>query len=170
MLAFITRIRSKSNVHDDSDISDEYLSDDALVESYMILYLKWTDDCKARLMATISYSKEEVVPRNSKLEGMTNYTRMLNSRIETLEEILGVGKMSKDVKGIGYNYESSNLYNMFVAHVNNTKFIILEYKSQHHVKYRDHRPNIHGKFSLVCHYYGRRGHIRPYLYFQTHTQ
>lgn len=47
VVAFITRIRSSSNVHDDGDTSDYDLSDDALVEAYKIMNIKWTDECKA---------------------------------------------------------------------------------------------------------------------------
>lgn len=47
MIAFTTRIRSSLDVHNYSDISDDDMSDDALFESYKILYLKWNDVCKA---------------------------------------------------------------------------------------------------------------------------
>lgn len=71
-----TRVRSKLNVHNDGDKIDDGLSDDALVEAYKLLYLKWNEECKAsekqkenievllqdkaRLIATVSKLKEEV--------------------------------------------------------------------------------------------------------------
>lgn len=45
------------------------------------------------------------------------HVRMLNSKIETLDEILGVGKMSRDPKGIGYSYESLNSKTKFISHI-----------------------------------------------------
>lgn len=88
-----THIRSILDVHNDDYTSDEDLSDDALVEAYKIMYLKWDDECKsdekqkekceillqdkARLMATISKLKEDIDHLNSKHEGMTKST--LNS-------------------------------------------------------------------------------------------
>lgn len=64
--------------------------------------------------------KEKVGHLNSKLEIMTKYVRMLNSRMENLKEILGVGKSSKDMKRIGYNDEPFNSKNMFVTPIQKT--------------------------------------------------
>lgn len=44
---------------------------------------------------------KEVDHFNSKLEGMTKLVRILNFGTDTLEEILGIGKKSKYMKGIG---------------------------------------------------------------------
>lgn len=71
-------------------------------------------------MLTISEMKEKVGHLNSKLEVRTKYGRMLNSRMENLKEILGVGKLSKDMKRIGYNDEPFNSKNMFVTHIQKT--------------------------------------------------
>lgn len=78
MAAFTTSIRSSSKVHNDGDTRDrdDDLSDDALVETYKIMYLNWTEEYKvvekkkeqikalfqdkACLMLTISDLKEEV--------------------------------------------------------------------------------------------------------------
>lgn len=37
---------------------------------------------------------------------MIKYVCMLNSWIETHDEILGVGKMERDMKGVGFSYNS----------------------------------------------------------------
>lgn len=47
MVAFTVHIRSKSIVHNDGDSSDEKMSDNALVEAYKMLYLKWSVECKS---------------------------------------------------------------------------------------------------------------------------
>lgn len=47
MVAFTTHVRSKHNMHNDGDTSDEDMFDDALVEAYKMLYLKWNGECKA---------------------------------------------------------------------------------------------------------------------------
>lgn len=33
---------------------------------------------------------------------------MLNYKSETIDEILGVGKMARNMKGVGFNYDSLN--------------------------------------------------------------
>lgn len=116
--------------NDNGDTSDDDLSDDALVQAYKRLHLKWVKESqvvgklKERIeallqdencpMLTISNLKEEVIPLNYKLDGMTKDVRMLHSETESHNEILGVGKLSKDMKGIGYSGESPNSKTVFV--------------------------------------------------------
>lgn len=69
-------------------------------------------------------------------------------------------KMSKDMKGIGYNSESSNSKIMFVVHVKKIEFIMSGYKSQH----PNQCPKVHAIISWVCHCFTPRGHIRHYCF------
>lgn len=71
-------------------------------------------------MLTILEFKEEVGHLNSKLEGMIESICMLNYGTENLKEVLGVGNSLKDIKGIGYNGESSNSKNMFLTPIQKT--------------------------------------------------
>lgn len=119
---------------------------------------------KACLMTTITYLKEEIEHLNSKLEGMTKYVRMVNSRTENLKEILREWKTSKDMKGIGYTYGSFHSKNMFVEPIKKTEFIISSFMSQNLVKHRDQHHNVHSISSCVYHYCGLQGHIWPYCY------
>lgn len=49
-------------------------------------------------MLTIYELKREVGHLNSKIDGIIKYTCMLNSGAENLDTILGMGKLSKDIK------------------------------------------------------------------------
>lgn len=80
---------------------------------------------------------------------MTKFVSMLNPGIETLDEILGVGKISRDVKGIGYTYESSYSKNMFICPVKKNIFIMSDYKSQHLVKHHNQLSNVYARASWV---------------------
>lgn len=84
---------------------------------------------KVHLITTISDLKEEVDNLNSKLEGMTKSARMLNSCSKTLNEILGVGKTTRDMKRVKFNYGSLSSKTKFVPPTKKTKFIMSKYKS-----------------------------------------
>lgn len=114
---------------------------------------------KAHINTTISELKEEIDHINSKHEGITKFVCMMNSKTETLSKILGVGKISKQMKGIGCNHEPSNSKNMFVPPFKKTEFIMLDYKSQHTVKHCNQDSNTYAKVCWVCHYCGCQGHI-----------
>lgn len=45
---------------------------------------------------------------------MKKFARMLNNASKALNEILKVGKMSNDVKGIGLDYNSMKKSNVFL--------------------------------------------------------
>lgn len=38
------------------------------------------------------------------------------------------------------------------------------YKSQHPARHQNHYSNAYARASWVCHYCGRKGHIKPYIY------
>lgn len=52
--------------------------------------------------------KEEVAMLNSKLENMTKPICILDNGSDMLDEILKVGKMSKNLKGIGFDPMSTS--------------------------------------------------------------
>lgn len=115
-------------------------------------------------MLTILELKEKVDHLNYKLECITKFVCLLNSKTENLGEILGLGKSSKYMKGIGYIGESSNSKNMFVTPIQKIEFKMSGYKLQQLSQHLDQHSNFHTIVSWVCHYFGRRGHIRPYCY------
>lgn len=78
-------------------------------------------------MDTVSELNEEICHLNSKLEGMTKYVCMINYGTKTLDEILRVVKMSRGMKRIRYNYDSSKI--KFVPLVKKIEFIMSDYKS-----------------------------------------
>lgn len=63
-------------------------------------------------MVTILELKEKVRHLISKHNVMNKFVRMLNFGTESLDEILGMGKSSIDMWGIGYTGQSSNSKNM----------------------------------------------------------
>lgn len=66
-------------------------------------------------MLTFSKLKKEIYHLNSKHYGITTFVCMLNYGTNSLDETLGVGKSSKDMKGIGYTGKSSNSQSMFIT-------------------------------------------------------
>lgn len=95
---------------------------------------------KVHLITTISDLKE-VDHLNSKVEGMTKSARMLNSCSKTLNEILGVGKTTRDMKRVKFNYGSLSSKIKFVPLTKKTKFIMSKYKSQHLTQHHSHYSN-----------------------------
>lgn len=115
-------------MYNDGDTSDDDLSDDAPVEAYRILYLKWNYESNAdgkkneiieailqeknHLMLTISELKEEVNHLTFKLECMTKFVQVLNSGTETLEEIIGVGI---DMAIYPYSMSTCKKYSLWIG-------------------------------------------------------
>lgn len=68
---------------------------------------------------------------------MTKSVRMLNNGSDLLYEILKVGKMSKNMKGVGFDYNSMNKgvkipNKKFVSPKKKTDFFMKDHISQHH--------------------------------------
>lgn len=80
---------------------------------------------------------------------------MLNCDSETLDEILGLGKLARYMKRIGFYYDSLKSKSKFVPHVKKTDSIMSNYKSQHHVRHYYQHSNVYTRTSWVCHYYGQ---------------
>lgn len=136
-------------MHDDGESNDEDICDDDIFEAYKLLYLKSKEECissekqkekisvvlrdKKNPTTTISELKEEVYHLNSKLVGMKKFVCMLNFGYETLDAILGIGKTTKYMKGIEFDYSSLNTKYKFVPPVKRTELIMSNYMSQHPV-------------------------------------
>lgn len=101
---------------------------------------------------------------NSKLEGMIKSLCMLIYGFETLDQILGVGKTLRDMKGIRFDYSSLNIKSKFIPPVKRSKFITSNYMSQHHVRHHYQHISAYNKTSWMCHYRGKQGHIRLFCY------
>lgn len=68
---------------------------------------------------------------------MIKFVHMLSSRTKSLEEILGVGKSSKTMKGNGYTSKPFNSKTMFVTPTQKIEFIMYGYKLQQPTKHLD---------------------------------
>lgn len=74
---------------------------------------------------------------NSKLENMTQSIHMLNNGSDMLDEILEIGNMSRNLKGIGFDLMSrskkdTNYPNKSVPSKIKTEFQIVDHMSQYH--------------------------------------
>lgn len=56
-------------------------------------------------MLTIAKLKREVGRLKFELEGMIKFMRMVNYGVGNLGDIFSVGKLAKNMKGLGYTYE-----------------------------------------------------------------
>lgn len=120
-------MRFKPNVQDDGESSVEGLSNEDVVEEYILFHLKWKYEFiygekqkaninvllqdKANLITTITGLKKEVKNLNSKLEDMIKSVHVLSFGSDTLDEIIGVGKTTRDMKGIRFGYNFMNTKN-----------------------------------------------------------
>lgn len=102
-------------------------------------------------MPTISGLKKEVEYLNYELDGMTKSTLMLNSEAENLDAILGMGKTSKNIKGIGYTSEFSNPKNVFVSSIRKVKTKMSGKMTQQAIKHYYHHTNDFIRPIWVCH-------------------
>lgn len=98
-----------------SQCSDEEITDEELAETYKLLYKQWKEEFmvvekqnkiisallleKEKLGSTIACLEEEVTLLKSKLN-MTKFVPILNNGSKDLDEIMGVRKMSNDMKGM----------------------------------------------------------------------
>lgn len=90
---------------------------------------------KEKLVSAITHIEEEVALLNSKLENMKKYVCMLNNGSNMLYEILEVGKMSRNMKGIGFDYNSMNKEinihtKKFVPSEKKIDFLMVDHMSQ----------------------------------------
>lgn len=139
VMAFTRKFESKSVS------SDEDMTDEELVATYMLLY---TNQEEARLtvenkkettnvfqkeneklVSTITGLEEEVSFINSKIVIMTKFVCMLNNGSSMLGEILEVGKIFRSIKGIDFE---SNLDKVVLP---NNKTKLMDYMSQHHAQH-----------------------------------
>src|ERR1044072_6381798 len=91
---------------------------------YKLMYAKWEEACilgekhktiinnltqeKEKLLNINVELQEEVSLLNSKLEGTNKSLRMLNSGSNVLDEILEAWKKGRSIKGIRFDYKSTN--------------------------------------------------------------
>lgn len=66
---------------------------------------------------------------------MTKSVCMLNSVSETLNEILSVSKIARDMKGFDFDYSSLNKKSKLVPPVKKNEFIMSNYMSQYHIRH-----------------------------------
>lgn len=98
---------------------------------------------------------------------MTNSMCMLNNGSKDFDEILEVGKMCNDVKGICFNSSSTSKEvkvstKEFVPPMKKTKVQMVGYVSQQHARHMYPQYIRNKRSSWRCHHYGIYGHIRPF--------
>lgn len=94
---------------------------------------------------------------------------MLNNGSKALDEILEVGNMSNDVKGIGFDYNSMSKEAKFPTKKfsplkKKTKVLILDHMSQHPAQHMYPHYGRNNKSSWKYHHCGIYGNITPYFY------
>lgn len=85
---------------------------------------------------TITDLEEKIALLNSKVENMTKSIRMLNNGSDMLDEILEIGKMLRNLKGIGFDPRSMSKKDThhpkkFVYPKDKTEFQMLDHISQY---------------------------------------
>src|SRR3954462_8099397 len=161
----------------DEDSSEDELSFEELATSYRKLCIRSAEVCQqgekqkkyiAQLEAdnkelneTISELNDEVILLQSKLDQMSKSVKMLNNGTDMLEEILQVGKSSRDMSGIGFvstkKYVQDSSRTKPEAEMSKP---MSKHVTQHHEKGEMKR-----KFQRWrCHYCGRFGHIKPFCF------
>lgn len=132
--------------------SDEDTTNEQLIATYRLLYTKWEENCLTvenhkkticvfqketeKLVSTIIGLEEVVALLNLKLKNMTKFMCMLNNGTNMINEILEVGKMSRNLNGIGFesnmNKKMKIPYKKFVLPKKKTEFQMLDHMPQHH--------------------------------------
>src|SRR3954464_5774863 len=161
----------------DEDSSEDELSFEELATSYRKLCIRSAEVCQqgekqkkyiAQLEAdnkelneTISELNDEIILLQSKLDQMSKSVKMLNNGTDMLEEILQVGKSSRDMTGIGFvstkKYVQDSSRTKPEAEMSKP---MSKHVTQHHEKGEMKR-----KFQRWrCHYCGRFGHIKPFCF------
>src|SRR4051812_35927638 len=159
------------------DSSEDELSFEELATSYRKLCIRSAEVCQqgekqrkyiAQLEAdnkelneTISELNDEVILLQSKLDQMTKSVKMLNNGTDMLEEILQVGKSSRDMSGIGFVGAKK-----YVQDSSRTKpeAEMLKPMSKHVTQHHE-KGEMKRKFQRWrCHYCGRFGHIKPFCF------
>ena len=102
------------------------------------------------------------------LDIMTNSIRMPNNGYDMLDEILLVGKRSKNFTSVGFNSQSLNKQGEapkteFISPENKIEFIKYDNMSKHPF-YLQKKQNKAMFVPWKCHYYGRNGHMKPYCF------
>lgn len=134
---------------------DEDKNDEELAATYKLLYTKWEEFCltvenqkktismfqkeNEKLVSTITSLEEEVAFLNSKLDNMIKFMRMTNNSSNMLDEILEVGKMSRNLKGIGFesnvNKKGKIPFKKVVLSKKKTEFQMMDHMSRRHDQY-----------------------------------
>src|ERR1044072_5106949 len=161
----------KGDVEEDS--SDEEISDQEQVETYKLLYTKWTELCdvcekQKKMILTLNQEKgkiqgnscnqeqeniiqtlmqekkklqienaelqEEVSLLEAKLESMNKSLRMLNNGTNALDVILEASKKGRSIKGIGFDYSSTNQE----GQLSKNKFFVSERSEEHTSELQSH--------------------------------
>src|SRR4051812_31849231 len=161
----------------DEDSRKDELTFEELAVSYRKLCIKCAEVCQQgekqkkyiaqleidnkELNETISELNGEIILLQSKLDQMSKSVKMLNNGTDMLEEILQVGKSSRDMSGIGFvgakKYVQDSSRTKPEAEMSKP---MSKHVTQHHEKGEMKR-----KFQRWrCHYCGRFGHIKPFCF------
>src|SRR3954468_9997438 len=161
----------------DEDFRKDELTVEELACSYRELCIKCAEVCQQgedqknyiaqleadnkELSETITELNDEAVLLQSRLDQMSKSVKMLNNGTDMLEEILQVGKSSRDMSGIGF--VSAKKY---VRDSSRTKpEAEMSKPMSQHVTQHHEKGEMRRKFQRWrCHYCGRFGHIKPFCF------
>lgn len=141
-----------------------FLREETLKKTISTLLLE-----KQKQSSNTSDLKEENTWLNSKLDDITKFIHMLNNGFNMLYEIFQVRKMSRNVKGIGFEPMSVNKKDKtqpkkFVPSKNKSEFYMLDHMAKQPANnvysYKGNNQNSNKR----CHHYGRYEHIRSYCF------
>ncbi|XP_057443220.1 uncharacterized protein LOC130735138 [Lotus japonicus] len=170
------------------DSSDKDVSGGELAENYENLLREWHVTCdyckklnstvkklrkeKQDLLSINGILQEEVSVLKSKIEGMIKSVRMLNNGTDMFNLMLESGKTTKDLKGLGYEIDSTNndfkkTTHQFVPAERKSEFHMSNQLSQHVVKHvypQTSHVQKKGNSGWKCNHCGKHGHIRSHCY------
>ncbi|XP_057432974.1 uncharacterized protein LOC130725802 [Lotus japonicus] len=170
------------------DSSNKDVSGGELAENYEILLKKWHEACdygkklnstvkklrkeKQDLLSINNNLQEEVSVLKSKIEGMIKSVRMLNNGTDMFDLMLESGKTTKDLKGLGYENDSTTndfkkTTHEFVPAERKSEFHMFNQLSQHEVKHvypQTSHVQKKGNSGWKCNHCGKYGHIRSHCY------
>ncbi|MCH95552.1 gag-pol polyprotein, partial [Trifolium medium] len=168
----------------DAESCDKDVSYEEIATSYKELCVRSEEVCKAlekqkrtitrlqaeksELLSTISGLNDEVTLLNSKIEHMRKQVRMMNNVTDMLEEILEVGQKSGKKKGIDFDYQPMNTQKQkpakdFVPSEGKYDPTMSKLMFQHPKRHQGTKTKTKPQ-PWICHYYGRKGNIRPFCF------
>ncbi|KAK2402989.1 gag-protease polyprotein [Trifolium repens] len=133
---------------------DEDQTEEELNDTYRKMTTKWEESSplveeqkriikgliQEQLISTVTHLEEEVTLLESKLTNITKTLRMLNKGSDTLDELLEVGKMTRDMGGLGFDRcskkEVKSAPEKMIPPMKKSQYQMSNHMSQHPVQHK----------------------------------